>query len=601
MFNNLLYLLVVVVALETREVPSGPGLPWGQVLAIFLVKGALFWQSLRIYLDVRKIHSPVEYFRAETALSVMAVLVFLVDVYFLDLHFFLESIPFAEQMPGLGNLVGLAIFYLYLGLVWLRLRKDYENIFALTRPARLFLGEQFRNSVVLVLPWLMLTLLMDLLALVPIPQWQAFIAGGWGEPVVFLGFIGVLLFWFPGFLVRMMGCQPLPPGEVRSRIEDFCRRQGVVFGEIYSWPLFGGKVLSAGVVGVAGRYRHLILTPTLLEVASAEELEAVVAHEIGHVKKHHLILYLILFAAFGSLLQFALAPILTVLLGSSLFRAVLFDFEGDPATMVGFLAGIAMLAGILLYFRVVFGFFMRNFERQADLYSYRIMGGAGPLVSIFEKIAWLGGGIRDRPSWHHFGIGQRIDYLRNCESGQSKPFWHELKVYGTLVAFAVLFLGAMETFRQLDNFIELADHPGKEFAEGFVARKMELEPNNPLWLHLWGDLLAEQKRYGEAVAAYEKSLLLQPDNPEVLNNLAWLCLTAEKKGWRDPVRALTLAQRAAEIAARSHILDTLAEAQWQNGDSSQAVLTERRALAAAQENRQYYRDQLEKFQAGPFS
>jgi Zn-dependent protease with chaperone function len=595
MFNNLLYILVVIVALETRETTHVPSMPWLQTLSIFLLKGVLFWLSLRVYLMLRKIRASADYFRAESTLSVLAVLVFLGDVYLLDLHYYLGLLPFIKQMPVLASLTGLALFYSYLVLVWLSLRKDYENTFTVTRPARTFLVEQFRNSAVVVMPWLILSLLYGVLMLVPIPAWQIFLAGDWGEPVVFIGYLVTLPFWLPGLLVKMMGCRPLPPGEERGRIEAFCLQQRVGFGEIYSWPLFGGRVLSAGVLGFVGRFRYLLLTPALLEVAKAEELEAVLAHEIGHVKKHHLLLYLLLFMAFGILLQFALEPMLQALMGSQFLLTLLFSFEGDPSTLAPFFVGIPLLVALLFYVRFIFGFFMRNFERQADLYSYRVMRGAGPLVSILEKIAWLGGNIRERPSWHHFGIGQRVDYLKGCEEGKRKPIWHELKVYGALGAFAVGILGVVVTTWQLGNYIDLAAHPGAEFAEGFVASKVATEPNNPLWLHLSGDMLAGQKRYDEAIAAYEKSLSFQPNNPEVLNNLAWLCLTAEKKGWRDPVRALELARRAVAINARSHILDTLAEAQWQNGESAQAVATERRALEGAKENREYYRGQLEKF------
>jgi len=595
MFNNLLYISVVIVALETGGITHAPGLPWAQVLSIFLLKGVVFWQSLRAYLFIRKIRAPADYFRAESTLSVLAVLVFLADVYLLDLHYYLGLLPFIKQIPVLASCAGLALFYTYLMLVWLSLRKDYENIFTVTRPLRTFLGEQFRNSAVVVMPWLLLSLLFGFLFLVPIPAWQMFLAGDWGEPAVFFGYLVTLPFWLPRLLVGMMGCRPLPPGEERRRIEVFCLQQRVAFGEICSWPLFGGRVLSAGVVGFAGRFRYLLLTPALLEVAKAEELEAVLAHEIGHVKKHHLSIYLLLFMAFGILLQFALEPVLQAFLGSRFLLTLLFDFEGDPSALAPFFVGIPLLITLLLYVRLIFGFFMTNFERQADLYSYRVMGGAGPLVSILEKIAWLGGNIRNRHNWHHFGIGQRVDYLKDCEEGKKNPFWHEFKVYSALGAFALVFMGVVVTTWQLGNYIDLAARPGAEFAEGFVARKVETEPNNPLWLHLQGDMLAGQKRYDEASAAYEKSLSFQPSNVEVLNNLAWLFLTAEKKGWRDPVRALELARRAAAINARSHILDTLAEAQWQNGESAQAVATERRALDGARENREYYRGQLEKF------
>ncbi len=595
MFNNLLYISVVLVALETREAPLTPGMPWLHVLPVFLLKLITFWISLRIYPVVRKIRTSADYFRAENTLSVLAILIFLVDVYLLDLHYYLGLLPLIKQMPVLISLLGLTLFYSYLVLVWLSLKKDYENVFTVTRPTRAFLGEQFLNSAVVVMPWLVLSLLYAFLFILPVPAWQIFLAGEWGEPTVFLGYLMTLPFWLPGILVRMMGCRPLPQGEERQRIEKFCLQQQVVFGEICSWPLFGGKILSAGVVGFAGKFRYLLLTPALLDVAKTDELEAVLAHEIGHVKKHHLLLYLLLFMAFGILMQFTLEPMLQALLGSPSLLTLLFNFEGNPSTLAPFIVGIPLLIALLFYIRFIFGFFMRNFERQADLYSYHVMGGAGPLASILENIAWHGGNIRERPNWHHFGIGRRLDYLKDCEKGKRKPFWHEVKVYSALAAFTVVFVVVIITTWQLGNYIDLAARPGAEFAEGFVNRKVETEPNNPLWLHLSGDMLAGQKRYNEAVVAYEKSLSFQPNNPEVLNNLAWLYLTAEKKIWLDPVRALELAQRAATISARSHILDTLAEAQWQNGETALAVTTERQALDKARENRDYYRSQLEKF------
>lgn len=601
MFNNFLYILVVIVALETREMSSVPEMPWVQALAIFLIKGVLFWQLLRLKPSGRQMLVSADYFRRESNLAILAVLTFLVDLYLLDLPYYLGYLPFSQQMPVLASIAGLALFYVYMGLVWLSLREGYEKIFTVTRPVSVFLGEQFRNSVVVAVPWLVLSLLYDSLSQVPVPAWQDYLAGDWGGPLVFLAYLGSLLFWFPGLLVKMMGCRPLPPGENRRRLEAFCRQHEVKFGEICSWPLFGGKVLSAGVVGVAGKFRYLLLTPALLEVAEPQELAAVVAHEIGHVKKHHLLLYLLLFTAFAILLQYALEPLLYAFMGSQFVLAILYGYEGDPTTLASFLVGVPLLVVLLLYFRFVFGFFMRNFERQADLYSYQVMGGAGPLVSILEKIAWLSGNIRDRPNWHHYGLGQRIDYLKDCEEGRKNPVWHGIKVYVTLGAMAVIMVGTLIMTWRLGNYLETVGRPGAEFAAGFIARKIETDPNNPLWLQLQGDMLAVQKRYSEAVAAYEKSLSFQADNPEVLNNLAWLLLTAEKKGWRDPVRALELARKAAAISSRSHILDTLAEALWQNGEQAQAVLAERRALEGARENREYYQVQLEKFQAGPFS
>ena len=597
MFNNFLYLTVVIMALGGREVPPAPALSLGPMTLFFVLKGVFFWQSLRVYLSVRAIRDSAGYFRAETALSILAVLAFLADVYFLDLHYYLGRLPLVEVVPGLLNLVGLSLFYGYLVLVWLALRTSYERVLAVSRPPRVFVGEQIRNSAVVVVPWLLLTFLYDLLALVPNGGMLDFFNGAWGELTVLLIFLGALMFWFPQLMVKMMGCRPLPMGKSRELVEDFCRRQGVTFGEICSWPLFEGRVLSAGVVGMAGKYRYLLLTPALLDAASPSELEAVLAHEIGHVKKHHLFLYLLLLMGLGVLIQLGVQPLLYGLLGSPLLLGIFMEFAGNPQSLLSFLADVPVVLLALLYVRFIFGYFMRNFERQADLYSYRAMGGAEPLSTILEKIAWLGGNIRERPCWHHFGIGQRVNYLRECEEGRHKPVWQEIKVYGSLLLFAMVLSGAVLVTWQLGNYLNQVERPGAELAKGFVERKLQSEPDNPLWLHLRADLLAGEKRYPEAVAAYEKSLALQPDNSEVLNNLAWLYLTAEKKAWQDAARGLEIARKAAALSSRSHVLDTLAEAQWQNGETAQAIATERRAVEGAQENREYYRGQLQKFQS----
>ncbi len=66
---------------------------------------------------------------------------------------------------------------------------------------------------------------------------------------------------------------------------------------------------------------------------------------------------------------------------------------------------------------------------------------------------------------------------------------------------------------------------------------------------------------------------------------------------RDPVRALPLAHRAVEIEPGSdHILDTLAETYIANGQIPAAIRHARQALAAADDPKEYYHQQLERFE-----
>ena len=110
-----------------------------------------------------------------------------------------------------------------------------------------------------------------------------------------------------------------------------------------------------------------------------------------------------------------------------------------------------------------------------------------------------------------------------------------------------------------------------------------------------GDLYYSNDDIERAAEAYEKALDLNPDNPRVLNNLAWLYATCEKENIRNPKRAVILAQRAVNLKTAPHILDTLAESYYVNDEFEKAVAAERRALEIVKKNRVYYENQLKRF------
>ncbi len=580
--------------LATGRPPEDSFLSGYQVVALFILKAWLFRQTIRLYLSRHRIWRVSEYFSAERNLTFLALIFFGLDVYLLKLQYYPRLLPFSEQLPTLVDLFGIGVFLLYLVLLWLQLKDSYEEAVGVRKNVFVHIKDQLRIYLALTLPWLAVGFSRDLLRLVPNAAIQEFMASYLGEPLFLLVMIVGAVIWFPAVLVRLLGCTPMPGGESRNRIEEFCLRQGVRFREICLWPLVEGKLLTAGVVGVVARNRYLMITPALLANLSEAELEAVVAHEIGHVRRYHLLLYLLLFLGFGVLLQLCVQPLISLLLATRLFYEFLFGYEGEPGLVLMLFTGGPLVIMTLIYFRYVFGFFMRNFERQADLYSAKVMGSAAPLTSVFKKIALLSGNDRDIPCWHHFSIGQRIDFLSGYQRDGSLPQVHNYKVYSSLAGyFLAIFVALLVTFQVGERVI--ASYSGQKLAEEVIIEKIEQEPGNPLWHQFHGDLLVGRKQYEEAIKAFELSLQLNPENPETLNNLAWLLLTVENKALRDPVRALGLAQKAAEIQARSHILDTLAEAYWQNGMVEMAIETAERAMKGSLGNRGYYRQQLQKF------
>ncbi len=99
----------------------------------------------------------------------------------------------------------------------------------------------------------------------------------------------------------------------------------------------------------------------------------------------------------------------------------------------------------------------------------------------------------------------------------------------------------------------------------------------------------------KAVAAYDKALTLEPSNPKLLNNLAWLLLTSNDLTLRDPKRALEMARLAGMQIPAGHVLDTLATAYWANGFVRKAIETEQQAIFADPAQGDYYRAQIQRF------
>jgi len=595
-YNNLLYFLIVILIFSTSSVPQAPQLPLSSALPLFLLKILIFQLWVKHAHRPSRIASDNTYFATEQKFTIVAIFFFSFDIYLLDAKYYLARLPLADQLPALINFGGLALFFLYLCMLWSAARRSYQRIFDL-EPERQyttagFLSYNIKANLPIVLPWLFITLLLDLLRFIPLPLFERLSLSRWAEPLAILLFLLFLATTFPVLVKRLWNCTPMPAGPLRGHIEDFCRQQDFR-SEILLWPLFEGRVLTAGVMGISKRLRYLLITPALLETLNTAELEGVLAHEIGHVKKYHLQLYLVLFLGFGLLLSLIANPLLYLLLNTNTFYKLISFANNDLGSAISFWGTVPLFAIMILYFRFIFGFFMRNFERQADLHVFKALGDSRPLIRSFEKLALLTG-KRDTPSWHHFGIGQRIDFLHQCEENRGLIKRHDRKVYFSLLLYVVILASTAAILHTMPKDL-YESRAESRFAEAVLMQKIRQEPTKALWYRLLGDLQQERKKDAEALAAYSKALTLEPANPEIMNNYAWLLLIAESKKLRDPIKALSLALAAADRHPTGYILDTLATAYWANGSIDEAVATEKRAIVKDPAQEKYYRQQIEKF------
>ena len=599
MYNNLLYFFAAIFLFSTNTAPEAPLLSvWASVL--FFVLSLICYERLVQFIRKKTgSHTSAGYFRVERQASILALLFFGLTIYVCDLKYYLSVFFWAKPFPALVNVAGLCLFFLYLSLVWRAGKSDYQRIFGGNYTPAAFIALNIKVNLPIVLPWMLFSFCYDLFSLPSWPALHSLQLSAWGDFLFYLLFLFFVLFLFPPLTRRLWGCVRMPAGELRDQLTAFCARQKFA-SELYLWPLFEGRVLTAGVMGVVPGLRYVLITPSLLEVLTLGELEAVMAHEIGHVKKKHLLLYLLLITGFSLVVGMGTEPWTSFLLSQDFFYSLMRRSGLSLEALLVAGATIPLLVVMLLYFRYLFGYFIRNFERQADLYVFSAIGSSHTLVSALEKIALLSGNSRDQPSWHHFGIGERVAYLEKCEHDPQERERHQRKVWFSLTAYLLVLAAVMVLVRQIP-VERLTRQYEEKYLEVVLWQKVRQEPDKALWLRLAGDLMQHRKMEKKALDAYEKALTFAPASPVLLNNLAWLLLTSEDLQLRDPRRALILARSATLSQPQGSFLDTFATACWANGLIEEAVATEQDAVLADPAGQEYYQQQIERFRHTSYS
>lgn len=173
---------------------------------------------------------------------------------------------------------------------------------------------------------------------------------------------------------------PLGAGELAQRLGELCRQQGVRVRRVLIWRT-RGTMLNGAVIGLAPRLRYVLLTDALLEGLPLRQIEAVMAHEVGHVRRGHMIwLALALVASLGA---GGLAA------QGAAWLAGLSTAPADDTGWAALLAGAGLSAASVVSGLVLFGFVSRRFEWQADAFAAQHLSGwragrpapSGPVIA----------------------------------------------------------------------------------------------------------------------------------------------------------------------------------------------------------------------------
>jgi Zn-dependent protease with chaperone function len=601
MFNNVLYFIIVLLILSISQQRGAPEDPLWYTVGMWVITWVIFaaycrWGFKRFLRDLaepeKETASPAEQYHSLVfRFSVLAIFLFALDVHLFHIKTWLQLIPWVRSFSVLQGILALLVFIAYQVTLWYFSFPAYDRAFHTGITRRSFVVSNLKLNVPILFPWVLLSLIYDLIFLSSWTSLQALMNRPEGEVVFFSLFLFILMIFMPGLIRFWWGCKPFLPSEKVNALKSFLAEKKFKYRELLRWPIFEGRMMTAGIMGMVPRFRYLLITESLMEILSLDELKAVVAHEMGHARYRHFFFYLVFFIGFA-VVSTGLWDFFAVLIATWPFLMKVIGTSGSTdASFLYFLLALPILVSMVVYFRYGMGFFMRHFERQADLYSALIMGSPGETISSLEKIAIMSGKIRDLPSWHHFSIRQRVDTL-----------WRFLRDPGLIrkhnrfvsLCFA-LYLVAMVSLGYFLNFSPAKDRLFNDWEEEAITEHLVKNPNDVLLLQRLALFTLKRGNLRETIKLYERVLSLDENQPIALNNLAWILVTADDVELRDKKRALALAQRAVALERSPVFLDTLAEALYANGFAQKAVEIIKEAIALARDNVEYYKRQLLKF------
>ncbi len=605
MFSNFIYFIIALLIYTTYQPSTKPNLDAPETLFLFLSLIVLFsyftwtrFQALRKRIEREPFSRLDHRFNAVlTRQSVLAIALFAIDIYGLSLSSFFADITFFSIIPTFQALIFITLFVCYLSIIWICAHAAYQGLYNTDISMGSYVFSNILFSVPVLLPWLILSGISDIIFAIPFEAPKRFLSTTEGEVIYFVIFLFGIAMIGPMMIQKFWRCKPLEFGYHRKRIEKLCEKAGLQYANILYWPIFGGKMITAGVMGLVKKFRYILVTNALLKLLEPVEIDAVIAHEIGHVKKKHLLFYLFFFVGY-LLLSYATFDLIIyfILYVEPIYR-FLSNAGFHQTTVTSALFSLIIIFIFLIYFRYIFGYFMRNFERQADGYVYSVFDTSTPLITTLEKIAATSGQPDDKPNWHHFSIRDRIGYLKKCEADRKWIKRQDLKIRKSLLVYllGVLLIGGLGYHL---NFGETGKKLNQQFFITLIQREIEKSPDSPKLFSILGDLWYSRLNYEKTIKAYNKVLSLLPDSPQVLNNLAWLYATCEDERYRNPKQAIALAKRAVALDLSPHVLDTLAESHYVNGQFEEAISASKHALNMAKNNRGYYEKQLRKFIEG---
>lgn len=219
------------------------------------------------------------------------------------------------------------------------------------------------------------------------PQWWW--VTGWG---LFMTFSVLMAHIAPVLLFPLFfRFRSLADEELTARLTRMSEKAGAKVRGVYEWMLSEKtKKANAALMGL-GRTRRIVISDTLLSACTHDEIEAVLAHELGHHVHRHMLKGI---AVQGVITFFGFWCLKLAV------RWAAFDWKRfDQIDFANLPLMILVSTAVSVVLLPVMNAYSRFNERQADLYAWKSIGSVAPFCAAMEKLAAQNLSEREPSRW----------------------------------------------------------------------------------------------------------------------------------------------------------------------------------------------------------
>lgn len=246
---------------------------------------------------------------------------------------------------------------------------------------KLWIADQLKGLIVSGILSVLLTFIASLFFVKMASSWWLVLA------IVLIAFTFLMQVIYPKFIAPLFNkFEPLEEGELKDKINVILERTGFKNGGLFVMDASKRSGHSNAYFSGFGKSKRIVLYDTLINSMTADELTAVLGHELGHFKLKHITKRLFITIPMEFILLFVLYKLAHCV---SLYTG--FGFECS-SQIVGSMQFIGLFLAINIYSAVseiispVMNFSSRRDEYQADAFAAKICGSGEPLITGLIKL-----------------------------------------------------------------------------------------------------------------------------------------------------------------------------------------------------------------------